>query len=119
MVIYFLSQPPLPENSMISLISDLIEESGSQNCNFDVIVENVLKAWRKRKLSDGSYYHDPDIELNIRTILHTNPRFLEDPDEPDHYQLAKKKRKVLYLIILHYFQSSPLKRKNRQRLKQC
>ncbi len=39
-----------------------------------------------------------ELELLIRITLATNPNIQEDSSMPEHYQTAKKKRKVYFRI---------------------
>lgn len=60
----------------------------------------LLQNWHPKPLSDGTIITNADTELQIRVTLSTNPKFVEDSDNPDCYQITlKKKRKVWCISI--------------------
>lgn len=83
------------DQSLAAMISECIEEHGG-TCHIDDIYTYIHENWIVKPLSDGSDLTEVETELNIRITLSTNPKFVEDPDNPDNYQVTlRKKRKLM------------------------
>jgi hypothetical protein len=73
-------------------ISEAIEEHGGL-CHLDDIYSYLEENWNIPPLSDGAEYAKPEKEFQVRITLSTNPKFMEDSENPDFYFVTKKKRR--------------------------
>jgi len=86
------SQEDCKYKPLHQVIADAIDEHGG-SCYLEDIYTFVQENWHLKSPPDTA---DVDLKLQIRVSLSTNPKFVEDQENPDYYQISNKKKRRSY-----------------------